>query len=487
MSDILELATEISQTKETIRQAIENQGISCSTSVPFEQYPNKIFQIAKENIWVKNDLVEEPEKDKKVWVTPIDYNSETYYKFMSTADFSYYKMLYLVPIQGYECLLQSRAQESKCQLYSLDPQTGNLTAISNTQVYDTNYTDTAYSNAGINSTVIFPSPYIIINYSKTFSQSSSYTSDFCPASIVVPYNTENNQTYSGNNATKYLNFGWALTYNSSDSLWYLKKYNLTTGVIDSSTSYGSLPSGSLNTRYPQGKIIITRDGKTIYISTGSTSNITSFTKYKYNEDLRLFESKGGAGSIKENTHTYYLHMGSTIDDKYAIVCYYTSQNGAIYQINNGNSSISLVSPVPSGYTYSWYEHNQTLFMVIENKIHMYKYDTISGFVEYEIDTGNIIPKNSQRIGINYDMSLISFLGTDNYLYILNLSTESNTKYKATPFMRSNFVTSAFTGILTGEVNSENNTVEVITTIPPEYKVDAEIEVETDNTEISTEL
>lgn len=48
MSELLDLAHSIADTKERLRQAFENKGVSCDPWVAFEEYPDKVNQIKGE-------------------------------------------------------------------------------------------------------------------------------------------------------------------------------------------------------------------------------------------------------------------------------------------------------------------------------------------------------------------------------------------------------------------------------------------------------
>lgn len=48
MSELLDLARSTANTKERLRQVIENKGVSCDYNVAFEEYPDKVNQIKGE-------------------------------------------------------------------------------------------------------------------------------------------------------------------------------------------------------------------------------------------------------------------------------------------------------------------------------------------------------------------------------------------------------------------------------------------------------
>ena len=57
MVEIIDLANSIAETKENIRTAINERGISVDTNIPFSQYPQKIKEIARDpSFYARNDL-----------------------------------------------------------------------------------------------------------------------------------------------------------------------------------------------------------------------------------------------------------------------------------------------------------------------------------------------------------------------------------------------------------------------------------------------
>ena len=474
-NDMLDLANDIKAIKETVRQAIENKGVSCDTSVPFNKYPNKISQVAQDVLWVKNELGSDPESDKKVWITPINYSGADYYTFLTTDSLTTYLYASLCPIIGYEALFSAQDTTYKNQLFSLDKDTGNKTWIPSTS-FSSNSLSQRPSNYPL-SGMFSPYLYFVRNYYNT------YQSNYNRGNNILLYSLYN-ENIKVQQTSRYLFYNYAVDQSSP---WALHKYDPITGVIDVSSSYGTftedpVPSNEASRSWT----IINSTGKILVRSAynSSYSDYMILSRYVYNEDTGQFDKtlawRAGSSVITLRA----ICLGYTSDNKYVILGSMQNFTAWICRWDDGTTWSQYTELDPINYCY-WNNNTQTLLTVKENVIHMYKYTPEAGFVEYSLDFGDIIPNNDLP-SMNYDETLISFTDSNNYRRVMSLEYQGDLKYKALPFQSKNFVTSAFTGILTGNKNDENNSVEVFTTIPPEYKVEATVETEDDNVEIIAE-
>ena len=494
-NDMLDLANDIKAIKETVRQAIENKGVSCDTSVPFNKYPNKISQVGQDVIWARNDLKSEPQTDDKVWVSPVNYNQDEYYSFKLDSQFGQFHMLYMVPLIGYDCIFQCRSTYNTTYgyncLWSLDPTTGTMTSVGLTNYYSSsgygdNCTDTDQSTNNFGANIWMFSPYITVSKTK--------------------YNSSSSSSYMYHATIEYKQFIHSMTTSISRSKYYIpnqwtiqddnKLYKTDEFGIKSSEAYGTLVSPPTDHYYAGDGFIVTNDGKYIVEvnhNAGSGNNLLYYFRHVLNTDTGQFNRSTHSISGLPTFGYYYQCIGVTSDAKYAFFQGYNINNGYTPLILRVSAIgyLSLANDLPITLdTYNcltWYPDQQLLFVSHNNNtLSIYRYDETLGFVEEGLDLGDIIPRNNQRVGKNYDGTLISLQDTNSYLYVLRLTEVAEHKFKATPFLQKNFLTTSFTGILTGNKNDEDGTVEVIATLPPEYKVEATVETEDDNVEIIAE-
>ena len=495
-ADIYTLAKDIAHTKEFVRQAIENKGVTCGSTEEFSTYPTRIAQIGQDIVDARNDLSGTPTAGDKVWLAPVNYNQDEYYSFKLASQFGQFHMLYMVPLKGYECIFQCRSTYDTTYgyncLWSLNPLTGTMTSVGLTNYYSgygySEYcTDTDQSTNTFGSNIWMYSPYIAISKTKwNYGTSSAYQQ-----SVEYRQNIYNMTT--GISRSKYtIPNQW--TIQDDNKLYKTDEY----GEI-SSESFGTLASPPSDHGYPGDGFIVTNDGKYIVetnYNAGSSNNILYYFRHSYDINTDQFNRSTHSLSGIPYYGYYYQCIGVTSDAKYAFFQYYNIQNGlssgySPFIVNVSSTGyLSLASDLPITLTnacLTWYPDQQLLFVSHNNNtLSIYKYDETLGFVEQYIDLGEITPRNSQRIGKNYDGTLISLQDSNSYLYVLKLTEVGEHQFKAMPFLQKNFLTTAFTGILTGNENVQNNTVEVMTTLPPEYVVDGEIEVDANNAEIITE-
>lgn len=475
-NDMLDLANDIKAIKETVRQAIENKGVSCDTSVPFNKYPNKISQVAQDVLWVKNDLGNTvSDIDTKIWIVPFDNTSSEYAHFYTTTQFNDYKNLILLPVNGYECLLVNTSTSTTASYYgydtsySYDKNTGAFTKVIQPS-------DTTLTVSGLNSKFvqIDDSNFVFLSGASSGSTTQRITNftGYNKTVSSMKYLINNIYLYNLQSTKQYVQSGTVIRECSIDSSGNLIQGEIL-GTVTNTYFNTNTNTGDYNNYYfsKQHKwLAYWSDNNytdSYWIWRPNAANEYSYTTYS-----------------RTNFYTNRLScLGITNDEKYLIL------NGKIITLNPENGCMKNVfEEFDTSGTYTWYQQKQILFIVRENIIHMYRYSSDSGFVEVDLDLANYIPANSQSIGINYDETMISFLDTSNELWILQLESinDSPFKYKAIPFLQKNFIKTAFTGILTGNKNVENNTIETFTTIPPEYKAEVTVETEDDNVEIIAE-
>ena len=234
----------------------------------------------------------------------------------------------------------------------------------------------------------------------------------------------------------------------------------------------------------------------VNINAGSNTATLHYFRHSYDNSTGQFNRTSHSFSGIPNYGYNYQCVGVTSDAKYAFFQYFNINTG----ISNGYSPF-IVNVSSEGYLslannlnidltnacLTFYPDEQLLFVSHNNNtLSVYKYDETLGFVEQYIDLGEIIPRSSQRIGKNYDGTLISLQDSDNVLRVLRLAEVSTHTYKAMPFIHKNFLSTSFTGILTGNKNAINNTVEVSTTLPPEYQGEVTVESAENNAEITVD-
>lgn len=411
-----------------------------------------------EKIWAKNQLNFVSSGDK-VWISPISNTTSKIYEWPSTPSYSDWKRISLCSLNGIDTCLRlcvepqnGSASETTYyfgQLVSFDINTGSTENIYNNYVTRGNYSSITF--------IKHPTPYFDeIWYNKSNSSGSlSYV--------------QQNSTSVLNIARRYVSNGKGFNFSPESG-----RYVLHVNEINDDGSIGA-EIGYDNQQYPYNGIkpvYIYSNGDLIACKGDTATGVFKYTlnNGSYTKGTEITLNDGIEPSDLYST----LFLGFTTDGKYMLkMDYYFYAGGTraltVYEFDHQNNSISLYTGlgISDQDACGFYPCSNTLvsWNPTENTIRMWKYDTVNGFVEKTLDFGNITFTNIQRpegVTLNYDCSMICINCGSNGVYLFSLEQSGNNTYRAIPYNRYNFSSISFTGILTGNVNQENNTVEVKT-------------------------
>ena len=121
MTEILDLANSIQQTKENLRQAIVSRGVACGVNVKFVEYPEKIKQIARDPAFMaRNDLgVEAIAAGTKVLVQPLEQTAGLQVKFSNALQKQNWASLRLYPYSTTRLMCDTAKYYGGCGLFVL--------------------------------------------------------------------------------------------------------------------------------------------------------------------------------------------------------------------------------------------------------------------------------------------------------------------------------------------------------------------------------
>ena len=431
MTEILDLANSIAETKENIRTAIVARGIECGTDVPFANYPGKIGQIARDPaIWARNDLGKNPVEGEKVLLQKLEQTAGLEANFYTTSQIEGRGGMRLLPYTA-------------TRFAVLNASTANRKVVSWTEEggFETVYTP----SGGFNSfyadryNYIFYTPYIcwICDWSSFQSNQNIL---LMPDQQLTP---ESNTIYLANGCL----------YDQSSRNVY--EYDATTGAAGELVgTFESEPA----TNAPA-KMCPLVDGEYIII-------FNSGKYYVYQNNSGVFQqTKEVQMSLFSEGEGFFL--GTTADNQYIILntwknsaCYPRLLKIAADMTITEDTSLAL-SGVPA--YYPWLE---TLITNDAGTIRMFKY-AAGVWMEKNVDFEETFAQSAQ-VTINNDASKMfvndctAFDAGSARLYNL---TSTAGGYKAMPATPLNYNTAAITGFATGDVNAGDQTIEVNALLP----------------------
>lgn len=412
-------------------------------------------------VWAKNQLGSQyvVTEGDKVWLSPISSENEQIYKWDSNSSYTSWKRISLCSYSGVDTYLRLCVQPRNGgttsttydfgQLLTDVPTTGNVEVISGNYVPHDSY-QSMYC-------VYHATPlldHLIVNASNSSWSFSTYSQTKTGCYLA---------TY------KYLNNGFGFSWSSSTHITTIVRM-ADDGTVGETvgTSYNSSIQDIM---YP---IYIFPDGQTVIgVNWNDQGGVWQFKlnsngKYVYDTQLTLND-----GLTRSNIFLDVSMLGATSDGKYLVGVPYGYWVGGSYHIrilkfDNNYTSISLYTGlgVNDSYSCNFYPYSDTLvaWLPSDGIIRMWKYDSTNGFVEKTLDFGGVTFPSiliTQGVTLNYDCSMMCVNTGDNGVYLFSLQAASPNTYKAIPFNRTNFNSTSFTGILTGNTQDDNVEVKAV--------------------------
>ena len=448
MTEILSLAQKVAETKDNIKKAINERGISVDDSIPFSQYPQKIKEIARDPAFnARNDLgVTEIESGTKLLIQPLEQQSGLVVKFSNALQKQNWVGLCLYPYSTTRLMCDIDRNYGGCGMYSWTEETGLEEVYSTT----TDVPSSGYKMyyAGLK----FLSSNLVTRYncSNTMNNSNQY------------YWT-NDGVVTSNQSQFIYNDGYGIK-NAASSNWTLWKVNDNgefTEQIGQEVSGNGL-GNYYNCVYisPDGQYVVYGDGYLWKNDGGAITRILS--------DIPSLESI-------LYSKNYYHVLGGTSDGKFMIVNRY-SNSADSRGINNFPALIEISDDYQTYTEYTdlditglptWYPWLQTLCVKnAQGVVRMFKYADVK-WEEISIDFPDTFTSGcDNRVTLNYDGTQICVTDGTAYnngaVYLYNLEVTAN-GYKAVPYTPHNFNTKSYTAYATGNITA--NTVEVNALLP----------------------
>lgn len=412
-------------------------------------------------VWAKNQLGSQyvVTEGDKVWLSPISSENQQIYKWDSNSSYTSWKRISLASYSGVDTYLrlcvQPRNGASSSTTYNVGqlltdvPTTGDMEKISGNYVPNASY-QSMYC-------IYHATPsldHLIVNASNSSWSLSWYNQTKTRCSLA---------TY------KYLNNGFGFSWNNTSYIATIVR------MADDGT-IGATMGSSSNTHansimYP---IYIFPDGQTVigvnYASNGGVYKFKRNSGGTYLPDSQLTLNDG---ITRADLYFQNGILGPTSDGKYLLMSlagYYAGGNTKlrVYKFDNNYTSISLYTGlgVTDDYSSNFYPYSDTLVAWSPSSgiIRMWKYDSTNGFVEKTLDFGDVIFTSvirCQGVTLNYDCSMMCVNSGDNGVYLFSLQAAEPNTYKAIPFNRTNFNSTSFTGILTGNTQDDNVEVKAV--------------------------
>ena len=453
MTEILNLAQSIAETKEQIRTAINERGIAVAENLPFSQYPQKIKEIARDPAFdARNDLgITEIEAGTKVLIQPLEQQGGLQEKFFNALQKQNWVSLCLYPYTQTRLMCDTAYYYGGCGMYAWTKEDG-LSEVFTTGTGVEEYGDDM-SRQGLK----FLSRNLVTRYHCN-GIPSPYSQDFwTPDNIMV--GTSNEHIYNDGYGIKNVD-------SSAWTLWKVNENGEFTEQIGQDT-YGEGIGRNCNDIY------VSPDGQYVVRIAG------------YNYDCRLWKNDGGAmiqvsRSITDlatiiSAKDYRNILGGTYDGKYMIVNRYSN-----YADDRGIRNFPTIIEMSDDYqTYTeytdlditglptWYPWLQTLCVKnAQGVVRMFKYAD-GKWEEISIDFPDTFTSGcDNRVTLNYDGTQICVTDGTTYnngaVYLYNLEVTAN-GYKAVPYTPHNFTTKSYTAYATGTINDK--TVEVNALLP----------------------
>lgn len=410
-------------------------------------------------VWAKNQLGSQyvVTEGDKVWLSPISSENEQIYKWDSNSSYSDWKAITLCSYSGVDTYLRLCAANSSshqhCQLATFDIQSG----IENISGNSTGSTDNVWRYYSS----FHATPQLDEMRINKDAGSSLYT--------WAMYNQTKISCVATNYRYRVNGFAYKIILSGQGAGTYIVRMD-ESGNVGEEVGYVAKPG-----QYDIYPIYISSDGSSMIVDYRSSSNINYDYMYKYilnSNNQYVYDS---AFTVKDNLHPYDIYAnagfrGFTSDGKYLIkTSAYNylggSNNLMIIEFDHINKSVSLYTGLGtnSNYNCNFYPYSDTLVAWDATNliIRMWKYDSTNGFVEKTLDFGDVIFTNinsADGVTLNYDCSMMCVNCGNSGVYLFSLQAAEPNTYKAIPFNRTNFNSTSFTGILTG--NSQDDNVEV---------------------------
>lgn len=457
MTEILDLATSIADTKENIRTTIVARGIACGTDVKFADYPGKISQIARDPAFMaRNDLgVETIAAGTKVLVQPLEQTAGLQVKFSNALQKQNWASLRLYPYSTTRLMCDTAKYYGGCGLYSWTSE-GGLGEIYSTTVGADDYGDQLYRRG-----LIFKSPTLVESLNLNQNDISQTQYHWTPSGVITAENQYDHILTNG--------YGVKSTNTGNWTLWTI---NTETGAFVSQV--GQCVSNSAISY--QNNIYVVPGGMYIIYTNGSCSVFK-------NEDGAITQIKDSVSDLNTivASKQYHQVLGGTSDGKYMIVNRYTdTADGkgtrnfpAIIEIGNNCESFTEYTDLAIDGMPCWYPWLNTL--TVKNGagvVRMFKYSN-GTWTEIGLDiTTTFTSGCDNSVTLNYDGSQICVTDATAYdkgnVYLYNLAVEPN-GYKAIPDSPHNYNTKCYTAFATGNmgtiVNAGVSLVEVNALLP----------------------
>ncbi len=411
MGTVVEKIEYIAGTKEAIKTAIKNKGVAVADTDTFRSYADKIAEIeggSGATFEAVNGMGEIPAAGTKVYVQPVNQESQFYAQF-TTPTPSYYPRLLLntVSIRG----------KYNGQVYSFDPDTGATLV---------------YNDGGTTDFIKY------LSNNRCYMQSQ-------------------NSSNSPKNILKENNFS-ELSYSSTYAGILNDKYafDSTTGVLKiykfENDSIGEEVSAFPERAYPC-RVIGLHNSEIFFIWTGN-----KVVPYQINL-LEQTCTKLGDGSTVANV---YCLAGVTLDNQYLVLTKY--QSGEVYKIN-ADYSLTLEGTISLDGNISFNPYNGILLTshVSDNTLPPSMWQYADGaWTQLQFDTtGTTQPQfHSAMPTVNADASyLLSVANTASYLYQLE---KTDGGYKAVACIKNNFTSEGFTAFVQ---SGDEDTLTLTTALP----------------------
>lgn len=449
MTEILNLAQSIAETKEQIRTAINERGIVVDDTLPFSAYPQKIKEIARDPAFnARNDLgVTEIEVGTKVLVQPLEQQGGLVEKFFNALQKTNWTSLSLYPYSTTRLMCDSAYYYGGCGMYAWTKEDG-LSEIFTTQTGTDSYAQDLYRNG----LFIYSNNLVSLYYCNS-SNSGSYQYYWTPDSVRTGNQDEHIYTNG---------YGAKGVYSTNWTLWKVNDNGEFTEQI-AQDSYGEGLGGDFSRIYvsPDGRYLVRLGDYRLWENVGGAMNrvLTSLP------DLRtIVESKN-----------YWNVLGGTADGKYMIVNRYSNSTDdrginnfpAIIEISDDHRTFKEYTDLDITGLPTWYPWLSTLCVKNgQNIVRMFKYAD-GKWEEISIDFPDTFTSGCDgRVTLNYDGTQICVTDAVSHqngaVYLYNLEVTAN-GYKAVPYTPHNFNTKSYTAYATGNITA--NTVEVNALLP----------------------
>ena len=449
MTEILSLAQKVAETKEDIKKAINERGISVDDSIPFSAYPQKIKEIARDPAFnARNDLgVTEIEAGTKVLVQPLEQQSGLQEKFFNALQKQNWVSLCLYPYTQTRLMCDTAYYYGGCGMYAWTKEDG-LSEVFTTQTGTDGYGRTMYKQC-----LKILSKNMVMRYDAEYDAEDYSQNYWHPDSVTT-----------GAEYCYIMNDGYGIK-NMDSRNWTLWKVNENGEFTE---QIGQDTYGEAMYRYHM-RVYVSPNGKYV-VRLG---------------EYRLWENDGGSitrkltdlpnlRTIVESKGRWFV-LGGTADGKYMIVNRYTGSadsNGirnfpAIIEISDDYQTYTEYTDLDITGLPTWYPWLQTLCVKnAQGVVRMFKYAD-GKWEEISIDFPDTFTSGcDNRVTLNYDGSQICVTDGTTYnngaVYLYNLEVTAN-GYKAVPYTPHNFNTKSYTAYATGNITA--NTVEVNALLP----------------------